>query len=426
MKTAYNTEAEEAVIGSLLIDGGCLELIDLLPEEFNGERTSRIYQACRAVIKINQITVAQHLSDIGVLAECGGAGYLSQLIATTPTSLDVEHYAEIVHKTYLQRQLMQESQKIGELDSGNVEHDLDTAVSLIKTLRDSAVKNTGIVTPQQAAQRLIDYVDEAKANKLASSWGFVDLDRITAGLYRQNWIIVGGRPSMGKSQIVFEVALKLVSKGLTGLFVSLEMDLMGLLEREVAKLYDVTVRELRHNTISEDKWGEIMTLAGKVEARPLFYDFRDSTSAQVASCARRIKEDYGLDFMVVDYIQLFKECRTSQNMHQAVSGASKTMKAIAKELDITVIGCSQLNRGLEHRADDNRRPRVSDFRESGSLEEDADIALLLYRDEYYNDNTPEPGILEIKMAKNRQLGPAPAIKLIWRKNHYENYAEVKQ
>ena len=422
----HSVDAEESVLGSLLIDGETIHKIDLTKEDFYNEACSSIYRACLRVDKINQITVAYELERMGVLELVGGAAFLSHLVAVTPTAWDIEEYAKVVKESSLSRQIIVCGNQISDI---GVNTDNDTSKGIEKAQRlltELSKKSTdvNIVTPSQAGDSMLSNMDGIKAHKLANSWGFADLDRITTGLYRQDYTVIGARPSVGKSQIMFEITDHLISQGLTGLFVSLEMGLRAIQERQIARNCGISVRELRGGELGIDKWGEIATLAGEISTQDMYYLVQDCTASEIASISRNLKDKHGLDFVMLDYIQLLKDCRGVERMHTAISGASKIMKSLAKELDINVIVASQLNRGVEMRSAENRRPQLSDLKESGSLEEDADIAFLLYRPELYDYNTPDQGVLEVKMAKNRQLGQAPAVKLQWlaRESHYVDRA----
>jgi replicative DNA helicase len=424
----HDIDAEEAVIGSLLIDGTAIRLVrdTLKPEDFYSERNSLVYEACLSLYQrseaINQITVAQELARRDKLEACGGAAILSHLISICPTSLDIESYSKIVAELSIRRQLITAGDVIAGLGyqaKADLVTDLDTATEAVdRVRREIKFLKSHIINPRSAAESMLGFLDDVRENKVAMSWGFLDIDAITTGIYPQDYIIIGSRPSVGKTQLLLQIAHNLANQGKIGLFVSLEMGLRAIQEREIAMECGISIWEMRRREISEDKWGDIVNLAGIVSERPLYYLTQDRTSAEVAIEARRLKGNIGLDFLVVDYIQLLRDCRgaLSSNVttHHLISNASKTLKAIAKELDIAVIVASQLNRELEYR--ENKRPRLADLKESGSLEEDADVVFLLYRDELYNPDTEDEGIMELKMAKNRQLGQAKAIKMQWLKS----------
>lgn len=430
MLPPHDLDAEEAVIGSLLIDGATIRLVrdSLKPDDFYSEAPQLIYTACLNIDKegeaINQITVAQELNQKGKLELCGGAAFLSHLISICPTSLDIESYTKVVAELSTRRRLINAGGVIAGLGyqgKADLVTDLDTATEVVdRVRREARFLKSHVIDPRSAADSMMTFIGDIQKDKVAMSWGFVDIDAITTGIYPQDYIIIGSRPSVGKTQLLLEVAYNLSNQSKTGLFVSLEMSLRAIQEREIAMECGISIYEMRRREISEDKWGQIVDLAGAVSERPLYYLTQDRTSAEVAAEARRLKGNVGLDFLVIDYIQLLRDCRgaLSSNVttHHLISNASKTLKAIAKELDIVVIVASQLNRELEYRVE--KRPRLADLKESGSLEEDADVVFMLYRDELYDSDTKDKGIMELKMAKNRQLGQAKAIKLQWVKSQH--------
>lgn len=429
----HDIDAEEAVIGSLLIDGQALSKVRdyLLPKHFYSEVTRLCYEACLAVEMPDQITVAEALNRLGNLETVGGAAVLSHYVSIVPTSLDLEHYAEIVLRLAASRELLASAGQIANLGYAANPDGIDRAYAIIDTLRNNAPTILGnVYGPREAAQHLLNFLDDTHENRLGFSWGFADLDVITTGLYPQDYVVVGARPSMGKTEFLIEVSNHLVKRqGRTGLFVSLEMSLRPLQERRIATSLGLSISDIRRRMIREDDWGRIADLAGEIEQEQQYWLIGDHTSGQIASIARRLHSQVQLDFIVVDYVQLLKDCRGVQNVHQALSSASKTLKSIGIECNIPIIVASQLNRQVESRV--NKRPRLSDLRESGSLEEDADLVLLLYRDEmYYRSEAaweeakrnrevaqglPYPkGVLEVYQAKNRQLGAgAPEVKLQW-------------
>ena len=418
----HNIDAEEAVIGSLLIDGSSIPLVrdSLSPDDFYSEHARGVYAACLALdrrgVAINEITVAEEMARMGLET---GAAYLSEVISQCPSSLDIEHYSLIVAELSAMRQLIKAVEQIREMGytaDSDVISSLAQAKGLIEDINFTA-SQVHVISPKQAAENMLSFITDMQEDKVSMSWGFVDLDSVSTGIYPGDYIIVGARPSVGKTQFLLEVAHNLVRQQKTGLFVSLEMGLRAIQEREIAMECGISIYEMRRRSITEDKWGQIAHLAGEVSERPLYYLTHDRTSSDVAVEARQMKEKTGLDFVILDYVQLLKDCRgllsNRLSTHHLISNASKTLKAVARDLDIPVIVASQLNRLVEYRGEGNQRPRLSDLNESGCLEEDADVVLLLYRDEVVNPQSKEPGVLEIKMAKNRQLGQAPVVKLQW-------------
>jgi len=421
----HDIDAEESVLGSLLIDGNTMGQIDLAPDDFYNERNCLIFSACKNVEAINQITVAQELNRQGKLEICGGAAYLSHLISFVPTSLDIEHYAGIVKNLAISRKLIMAGDSIktiGKEASQDINSSLSKAGDIITELAKKNAK-VDIITPKESAEYMMEFLENTKKHTLAKSWGFSEIDRITKGVFREDYVIIGARPSVGKSQLMFEFMGHYLDQGLKGLLVSLEMGKRAIAERLIAIHCGIDTGRLRQGELTVEESSKIVDLSGKISDWKIDMITNDCTAAEIANIARRLKDRQGLDFVMVDYIQILQDIFIGEKVNVAISKASQTLKSLAKELEVTVIALSQLNRGPELRADSNKRPHISELKESGSLEQDADIAFLLYRDELYDDNTEDVGVMEVKMAKNRQLGSQPAIKLQWtNKLHYNNHA----
>ncbi len=419
----HNIPAEESVLGSLLIDGPAfLKIANLVSEaDFYSERNSLVFQSCRNLYDkgtmINQITAGAELARLGKVEAIGGLAYLGYLIANCPQSLDIEDYAKEVNARATDRRLIQIADQIAGLGYRRDGDGVNKAQRLIDALRRGEKhKKSPIITNKEASETLVTMVNEYQdTERVPLRYGWVALDDITGGLFPE-YVIIGARPSVGKTQLMYELVIHLVEHGKRGLFVSLEMTVPEILEREIAMKTGISVGDLRGKKLSPDEWGKIMDLSGAIGERPLEYITDDLTSEQIMDWARRYHEEKPLDFLAVDYIQLLRDCRGVKDMHLAISNASKTFKTLRKELNIPVIVASQLNRGLEGRAD--KHPLLSDLKESGSLEEDADVVFLLYREELYEVTSENKGVLEVLMSKNRQQGMKPAVKLHWQEKEH--------
>jgi len=416
-----DNDAEEAVIGSLLIDGDTVRLIaeSLKPDDFFYERNNWLYGACLSIHErreaINQITVSQELSRQGKLEGCGGAAYLSHLISICPTSLDIEHYAAIVRRLSACRQMIALSDRLASLGyeaSPDVNEMIERGFDLFDKYRKGNISFEELITPYQAANEVIDLIDKYNEPGHAMSWGFKDLDNITAGIYPE-FVIFGARTSVGKTQLLKDIAENVATQGKTVLFASAEMSISALMERKVARELGISVKEIRRHGIPEEHMDRVVELSGQVSESQIYYLPRGVSSRDIYNQAKRMKETIGLDILFIDYLQFLRDCwEGGETMRVRVGKVCKVLFSIKKELEIPVIVASQLSRSLESRAEDNKKPNLTDLRETGDIEQDADVVFLLWRDPE-NDH-----ILEVKMAKNRQLGDAPAIKLIWLPEKY--------
>ena len=421
-------DAEEAVIGSLIIDGDTIrQVIDTLkPADFYYEQTGEIYAAVATIHarhdKVNQTTIAQELHRTGKLETVGGVAHLSHLISICPTSMDIEHYAAIVKRLSASRQMIALSDKLASLgyeanpDTNNM---IEKGLTLFDSYRKANTIFSDLVTPRQAGQEVFDLIGKYNTPGHAISWGFRDLDDITSGIYPE-FIIVGARPSVGKTQLMKDVAENIATQGIKVLFASAEMSISALMERKVARELGIGIRELRKHGIPLDDEGDVSDLAGMVSESPIYYLPRGVSSKDVYNHAKRMKETIGLDILFVDYLQFLTDCWSGkENQNVRVGEICKRLKSIVNDLEIPVIVASQLSRTLEYRSEENSKPKLADLRDSGNIEQDADVVLLLWRDpENYK-------ILEVKMAKNRQLGQASAVKLVWvaDKHRYGDYYE---
>ena len=427
----HNIEAEEGVTGSLLIDGECLnEVTFLQPSDFFSETNRIIFKACRDIdarnTAIDQITVAEELERQGNLQIAGGAAYLSHLISSTPTSLDIGHYANIVHRLSLSRALISAASQIAMLGydaAPDIENGIKQAGVIIETVKKRAGNNKlEITTPAMMSSKMLDILQHGAPSL---SWGFIDLDAVTTGIYAQDYIVIGARPSVGKTEMMIETAENIGRTGKKVLFASTEMGINPVLERYIAKQLQMSIRELRKRELqpelNEDVEQHYMAASVRLSELPVYYLFGKRSSDSIAMNARKMQELYGLDCIFVDYLQLLTDCyRGGRDNHSVQVGqVSHNLKAITSDLNVPVIVASQLNRLVEYR--ENKRPMLADLRESGDIEQDADVVFLLHRPELYSDyEITDKGKLEIMMAKNRQLGMAEhPVKLQWIPDRYK-------
>jgi len=427
-------DAEEAVIGSLLIDGSCVYKVAsvLQAGDFYHEQCQTLFGACLALYQrneaIDQITVAQELDRLGRLAACGGAAYLSHMISMVPTSLDIEHYAQIVSRLAVSRRLIQAADQIAAIgyEAGpDVDTSLNRAEDVLFRLRHGQTSRD-FVSIRQILDKYFEPVvqtgedGQTPAIQRVMS-GFAGLDEILGGLGRSDLLIVAGRPSMGKTSFALGIAVSAaIKQGACAAVFSLEMSSESLVLRMLASEADIDSRRIQsRNYNSEDEEKRVMHAIGLLSEAPIFID--DSPMMRVVemrSKARRLHFERPIDLIIVDYMQLIQGDIRTDNRVQEIGQISRSLKALARELNVPVVCVSQLSRAVEWRA--THRPQLSDLRESGSIEQDADVVVFIYRDEYYytpedwetqHPEQPYPtGIADIMVAKHRN-GPTGELKV---------------
>ena len=422
----HDTDAEEAVIGSLLIDGTAIYKIAafLQEQDFHSEPNREIYRSCLELYRrndaINQITIAQELARREKLEACGGSANLSHLIAICPTPLDIEHYAHIVYRLSVMRQIISAGERIRTIgyESGpDVEESLGQAESILFRLRHGQSRRdlthirhvldryfeTAPVSPEGVPEEL-PYVLS----------GFAGLDEFLGGFRRSDLVIVGGRPSMGKTSLALSVARNAaVEHGACIALFSLEMSREPLVLRLLSNESGVNSRRIRPGLHNEDEERRIMEAIGILAESQIYIDDTPMLRmSEIRGKAVRLDYEHSIDLIIVDYLQLMQGDRRVDNRVQEVSEISRSLKGLARELNVPVIAVSQLSRAVEWRA--SHRPQLSDLRESGSIEQDADVVLFIYRDEYYNPNETESREqADIIIAKHRN-GPTGRIKFRFR------------
>jgi replicative DNA helicase len=428
----HNVEAEEAVIGSLLVDPDAIMTVAhwLKPEDFYEERNRWAYDACISLYErseaLNQITLAEELTRKGKLGEIGGLAYLSHVVSVLPTSVHLEYYADIVHRLSTMRRLLTAAGQIAALAysaDADVDAVLDKAENMLFRLR-RGEKARGFIHIRQALEQYFEESDFA--TRITSGHaahvltGFHMLDELLGGLQRSDLIILAARPSLGKSSLALSIARNAaVDQGCKVAIFSLEMGRDQLVQRLLAGETSVDSKRLRLGLLTEVEEGRIVEASGLLSKAPIFMD--DSAGLRVAemwSKARRLHYEEGIDLIIVDYLQLMQGDMRTENRVQEISDISRSLKALARELDVPVIAVSQLSRAVEARTP--HTPMLSDLRDSGSIEQDADVVLFIYRDEVYhteedwdrkNPDKPYPkGIANVIVAKHRN-GPVGQVDL---------------
>ena len=444
----HDTDAEEAVIGSLLIDGDAINRIATVVagNDFYRERNRWCYEACRSLYErgdaINQLTVSHELSLTERLEGVGGPAYLSHLVAMVPTSVHIEHYARLVNRTATMRRLIDAAgdiAAIGYADAADVDQAITQAEDAVFKVRGtSAVRD--FVTLRQV---LDEYLEETAALEGSTdkslqpvNAGFTDIDAALGGLQRGDLVIIAARPSLGKSTLAMNIARNAARQGATSAVFSLEMSRDQLALRLLCAEAEVVSHRLRIGLLTDAESARVMESIGELSDLPLYMD--DSaiqTVPQMRSKLRRLHTERGVDLVIVDYLQLMSGSSSrGENRVSELGEITRSLKAVARDLNVPVIAISQLSRAIEQRPD--HRPMLSDLRESGSIEQDADVVAFIHREDKYTDletweqrNPTKPypeNLAQIVIAKNRH-GDTPTVELYFRGHffRFENLATAE-
>ncbi len=432
----HDLEAEEAVVGSLLINSDSFVRVAhvIKPDDFYREKNQICFSACLSLFQrgeaIDQVTVARELSRTDRLDTVGGMAYLSHLVSITPTSAHSEHYANLVARTATMRRLIDAASRIsafGYEDTDDVESTLRQAEDALFTVRSGYGSRDFIPLREIYDQYLEDraaIAEPTEQNTGPIMTGFNDLDELLGGLQRSDMIILGARPSLGKSTLAMNVSLNAAKSGArVGVF-SLEMSREQLALRLLASEAEIDAHRLRLGLYTEAEEQRIIDSIGRLSELPVYIDDTPfQTLVEMRSKARRLSLESGLDLLIVDYLQLIQGKGRGDNRVQEIAEISRSLKGMARDLGVAVLTCSQLSRAVEGRT--GHRPQLSDLRDSGSIEQDADVVMFIHRED--RDYTQEewdqqfPGkiypknIAEIIVAKHRN-GPIGAMKLIFRDN----------
>jgi replicative DNA helicase len=416
----HNLEAEQSLLGSLLIDRDAIIKVasSLKQDDFYSGANGTIYQAIVDLYNRREptdfVTLTDQLTREERLDQIGGVAYLTSLLNIVPTAVHVEYYGKIVERTATLRRLIDAGATIvslGYRDGIDTEEALDGAERAIFDV--SQRRSTRDFQPiSDVLDRFfdqIDYMQQHRGEVVGVPTGFADLDQLTGGLQRSDLIIVAARPSVGKSAFALGLAYAAaIQHAKTVGFFALEMAAEQLVQRLLATETGVDSHRLRLGQIDDNEWDRISRAFGRLSEAKIFIDDSAGLNVmEVRSKARRLQAEHGLDLLIVDYLQLMY-ARRSENRVQEISEISRGLKGLARELNIPVVALSQLSRAVESRAD--HRPMLSDLRESGSIEQDADIVMFIYRDEIYDPNTEKKGIAEIIVSKHRN-GPVGSVNL---------------
>ena len=419
----HNEEAERSVLGAVMLNKDILSevLEEVTADDFYNESHREIFRAIWELYKentaVDMLTVCEELKKRKALDMAGGRAYIATLAAEVPSTANAVEYAKIVAEKATLRQMIRTSEDITEkgydakMDAGEI---LDYAESGIFKIAQKRQKND-YAKIQDVLLTNIKIIDQAAQNKdkiVGISTGFKDLDEKTSGLQRSDLIIVAARPAMGKTAFALNIAQQsAVKAGSSVIIFSLEMSKEQLGQRLLAMQARVEMQKLKQGDLDRKDWDRITMALDELNNTKIVIDDTPGISImEMRNKCRRLKADQGLDLVVIDYLQLMSMQGKTDNRQQEISTISRNLKLLAREMDCPVIVLSQLSRAPEQRQD--HRPILSDLRESGSIEQDADIVIFLYRDDYYNENTDKPGVCEVNIAKHRS-GPTDKVELTW-------------
>jgi len=421
----HNVEAERAVIGAMMLNADaimvCSEL--LTSDEFYQQQYGIIFDALVEMYKdgvgADLVTLQNKLREKEVTPELYSVEYLGELLASVPTSANVKFYAEIVHEKAVLRRLIRVSEQVTKdcyMDSQPLEDILeDTEKSVFDVIQRRGGSEFEPI--RDVVLRTLDSIEKAakqKGNITGLETGFRDLDAKTAGLQKSDLILIAARPAMGKTAFVLNIAeyVALHSNSTIALF-SLEMSKEQLVKRMLAMNSMVDSQKIRTGDLEDDDWDKLVGSVRKIGNSNLVIDDTSGiTASELRSKCRKLKIEQGLDLVIIDYLQLMTGAgkRKGDSRQQEISDISRSLKVMARELNVPVIALSQLSRAVESRPD--KRPMLSDLRESGAIEQDADIVMFIYRDEYYNPDSEKKGVAEVIVAKQRS-GPTGPVELAW-------------
>lgn len=420
-----NLDAERSTLGAMFLDKEAIyRAMEILrPDDFYKDAHRYIYQTVLELTNkgepVDLVTVSEALRQKKRLDEVGGIAYLTELANAVPTAAHIEHYAQIVEEKSLLRQLIRSA---GEIMAAGYDAERDA-----EEIIDAAERNIFAITNRRTRrdvtslkQILIDAFEqierlyETRGSVTGVPTGFPDLDRLTAGLQPSDFIILAARPSMGKTTFALNIAQNAaVHLKIPVIIFSLEMSKEQLAVKLLCAEAGVDNQRIRTGNLLEEDWPRLSHALGRLSEAMIFIDDSPSISAlEVRAKARRIKAEYGLGLIIVDYLQLMQSRHRLENRQQEVSEISRSLKALARELSVPVLAISQLSRAVEQRT--SKKPSLADLRESGSLEQDADLVCFLYREDYYDPETEKKNITELIVAKHRN-GPTGTVEFLFQK-----------
>lgn len=434
-----NLEAESSVLGGILLENEAINRVleVLTPEDFYRESHRRIFRAmieiCDRSEPVDLITLSDFLKAKGDLEVVGGSAYLASLASAIPTSANIHFYARIVREKAIRRYLISAATEIatrGYEDQENVDEYLDEAEKVIFDISEKRVRGSFVMIGEMIRDsiKMVERLYERKEMVTGVPSGFKDLDRLTAGFQPSDLIVIAGRPSMGKTALCLNIATHAAFGGHGVAVFSLEMAKEQLVLRMLCSEARIDHSKVRSGYLADREFPALVMAAGRLAETPIYIDDTPAISVlELRAKARRLVRDRDkkIGLIIVDYLQLMRGSRSAPNREQEISEISRSMKALAKELNIPVIAVSQLNRRVEDRGD--KRPMMADLRESGAIEQDADVIAFVYREVVYNENVDDPNLAEIIVGKQRN-GPTGTVRLAFFREftRFENYTGVEE
>lgn len=419
----HSSEAEQTVISSALIDSSAVEkIIELLDaKDFYFDANREIFESIKNVhmqnIPVDAITITEELKKREKIDYVGGFEYLVNLTENIITSKSVEAYCNIVKEKSILRRLIDVSNEIIE-KSYKENEEVQKIIELAETRIFSISQNRNINSFSDIQEVLLEVFDQLeeramnKSNLTGITTGYDDLDRMTSGLQKSDLVLLAARPSMGKTALALNIAMNAVKTGISCALFSLEMSKEQYVQRIISMESMVDSNKLKTGNLDDDDWNRLLTVMSTISSYKVYIDDTASiTLFELMSKCRRLKMEKGLDLIIIDYLQLMSGSSKSDSRQQEISEISRGLKGLARELNCPVVALSQLSRAPEMRAD--HRPIMSDLRESGAIEQDADVVMMLYRDEYYfKEESTKKGITEVIITKQRN-GPVGTVDLAW-------------
>jgi replicative DNA helicase len=433
-----NLDAEMAVLGSMLMDEDAISVSAevLSSDTFYKDTHKKIFEAILGLYNTNKavdlITLTDELKRLGALDEIGGVSFLTALANSVPTAANINHYVNIVKEKSILRTLINNSTRIISMcyeSEGNINEVVDNAERLVFEVSDRKSQGTYLHLKEIVKDSIetIDKLYQKKEHVTGVPTGYIDFDIKTAGLQPSDLIVIAGRPSMGKSALALGIAeyAGVVQRIPLAMF-SLEMSKEQLVQRMLCSHAKVDAHKVRTGYLATSDWPRLTAAAGKLSEAPIFIDDSPAISVmELRAKARRLKAHHDIQMIVLDYMQLMRgSTMSAESRQQEISEISRSLKALARELSVPVVAISQLSRAVESRTD--HRPQLSDLRESGAIEQDADVVVLILREEYYNPTPDNQGMAEVIIAKQRN-GPVGTLKLAFIKEYtrFENIARIE-
>ena len=433
-----NISAEQAALGSMLLqEEAILHGVDILrPEDFYKKSHQTIFKCVLELFEksraVDLVTLTEELNRINLLEEIGGVTYLTNLISSVPTAANIEHYVKIIEEKAILRNLINNATRIismGYEEKEDAKILLDKAEHLIFEVSERNLGQSFVPIKEilQDSFEKIENLYHRDEFITGIPSGFDEFDDITTGFQPSELIVIAGRPGMGKTAFCMSIAQYIaVLKNIPVALFSLEMSKSQLVQRMLCSEARVDAHNLRKGRLAESDWPTLSMAAGRLASAPIFIDDTAGiTCLEIRAKARRLKAQHELGLVIIDYLQLITSSGRVENRQQEISEISRSLKGLARELNVPIIAVSQLSRAVEQRIE--RRPRLSDLRESGAIEQDADLVVFLYREEYYKTKTEKKGIAEVIISKQRN-GPTGQIDLAFVKEYakFENLARISE